>query len=132
MKQQNRVVTINKGRERSHVMKKQHGFGIIVALALALGLIATPAWADDFKITNSSGGTVSFGCSSASGTWTVNNGSSLTFACSSGTFSAKSVDSTSSYTVNDACLSTQRHHTTASAGTNAGELSLAHTCEALN
>ena len=121
-------------------MKKQHGFGIIVALALALGLIATPDQANtqtqtasgDFKITNSSGGSVTYGCSTAAGTWTVNNGSSSTFGCSSGTFSAKSVDSTSSYTVNDACTSSERHHTTASAGTNAGELSLAHTCEALN
>ena len=80
-------------------MSKQYRFVTIAALVLGLGLIATPAWADDFKITNSSGGTVSFGCSSAAGTWTVNNGSSSTFGCSSGTFSAKSVDSTSSYAV---------------------------------
>ena len=120
-------------------MSKQYRFVTIAALALGLGLLATPDRANtqtqtasgDFKITNSSGGTVSFGCSSAAGTWTVNNGSSSTFGCSSGTFSAKSVDSTSSYTVNDACASTQRHHTTASAGTNAGELSLSHACEAL-
>ena len=111
MKQQNRVVTI-------------------AALALGLGLIATPAWADDFKLTNSSGDTISYGCAPGATPNTVNNGSSADFGCSSGSFNVKGQgDSTT--TVDDACTSTQRHHTTASAGTTTGTLSLAHACETL-
>lgn len=111
-------------------MGKQHKFGIITALALGLGLIATPAWADDFKLTNSSGNTISYGCAPGATSNTVNNGSSATFGCSSGSFNVKGqTDSTT--TVNDACTSSERHHTTASAGSTTGTLSLAHACEAL-
>ena len=118
-------------------MKQQRRFVTIAALALALGLIATPDQANpqtqnvggDFKITNSSGGTITYGCSSAVSSNTLNNGSSANFGCSSGTFSVKADGSTTVHSVSDACSSTQRHHTTAS--TSSGALSLSHTCETL-
>ena len=118
-------------------MKQQRRFVTIAALALALGLIATPAWAQstylggDFKLTNSSGGTITYGCGASATSNTVSNGSSTTFGCSSGTFSTKASGSTTVYSVDDACTSTQRHHTTASAGSSTGTLSLSHTCESL-
>ena len=114
---------------------KQHGRVItIAALALGLGLIATPAWADDFKITNSAGADIKYGCSGGALSNTVSNGSSSSFGCSSNKFNVSLTSSgATSSSVSHGCASNERHLTTASAGTNAGELSLsAATCEALN
>ena len=118
-------------------MKQKRKFGTIAALALALGLIATPDQANtqtqnvggDFKLTNSSGGTITYGCGASVTSNTVSNGSSANFGCSTSTFSLKASGSTTVHSVSDACTSTQRHHTTAS--TSSGTLSLSNVCEAL-
>ena len=111
-------------------MKQQSRFVALAALALGLGLIATPAWADDFRLTNSSGGTLSYGCTPGAASNTVNNGSSANFGCSSGSFNVQVQGSTTTQTVSDACSSTQRHHTTASTDSD-GALSLSHACDTL-
>ena len=114
---------------------KQHGSIVtIAALALGLGLIAPHAWADDFKLTNSAGATIKYGCSGGALSHTVNNGSSTTLGCSSNTFNVSLTSSgATTYSVNHACADNERHATTASAGSTTGSLSLSTaTCEALN
>ena len=115
-------------------MKKHSSIVAIAALALGLGLLVPHAWADDFKLTNSAGSTIKYGCSGGALSSTVNNGSTHTLGCSSDAFRLSLTSSGATiYTVNHACANNQRHVTTASAGSTTGTLSLsAATCEALN
>ena len=115
-------------------MGKHSTIVAIAALALGLGLLAPHAWADDFKLTNSAGGDIRYGCSGGSSVNTVSNGSSHTFECGGNEFRLLLTSSgATTYSVTHACASNQRHATTASAGTGTGTLSLsAATCEATN
>ena len=115
-------------------MKKHSTIATIAALALGLSLLVPHAWADDFKLTNSAGSTINYGCSGGGLDWSVNNGSSTTLGCASNTFRlALASSGSTTYTVNHACANNERHETTASAGTGTGTLSLsAASCVALN
>ena len=115
-------------------MQKTSSIVAIAALALGIGLLAPHAWAEDFKITNSAGATIKYGCSPGNLSNTVNNGSSNTFGCAIGTFNVSLTSSgATTYSVSYACASNERHETTASAGTGTGTLSLsAASCVATN
>ena len=112
-------------------MRKHSTIVAIAALALGLGLIAPQAWANKFKLTNSAGATIKYGCSGQIMGLTASNGSSPSFSCSVSSYNMALVGSTSTHSVTHTCANNQRHVTTASAGSTTGTLSLSTgSCEA--
>ena len=112
-------------------MSKQNRFGTITALALALCLLAAPAWASlGFHLVNSSGGTIRAGCTGTSSSRDIANGQVAGFTCT-GTLALQLTEANArAYTIaDDDCASDEYHTITATAGTAAGTLSFAEGCE---
>ena len=113
-------------------MQKQNR--IITLAALALCLVAAPAWAASFQVTNSSGDTIKVNCTTGNASLggdsvELSNGSSTSvFTCSGQIETVLKMVGATSYSFSHSCTSTQTHKTTVSAGTNSGTLSLSHSC----
>ena len=103
---------------------------VITIAALGLCLAAIQAWAE-FQLINSSGGTIKAGCTGTTSSRDISNGSTAGFICTGTLHLQLTEANATSYTVTDTCPSDDYyyHTTTASAGTSAGALSLAHHCE---
>ena len=115
-------------------MEKQSRFVTIATLALGLCLVAAPAWAASFNVTNSAGDTIKVNCTtggpSPSGdSVELSNGSSTgDFECSGSIETVLKQKKATSYSFSHSCTSSQTHKTTVSAGSSSGTLSLAHSC----
>ena len=115
-------------------MKQQRKFITIAALALTLGLGVAHAQnfisltGSIYKVTNSSGSTIKGWCSGATTTTDISNGSTKQFTCDGDLVVEADGDGATEYTISHACATAQTQATTATAGTNAGELSLATSC----
>ena len=117
-------------------MKPQNRFLTIAALALCLGLGPVAAHAQGmvpldslfYKVVNSSGKTIEWWCTGSTTTTDISNGSTSNFSYS-GSFAVQLTESgATEYTVSHGCAVGQTQATTASAGTNTGELSLSTSC----
>ena len=115
-------------------MKQKRKFGTIAALALGLCLVAAPARAASFQVTNSSGDTIKVNCTTGSADLNndsvelSNGSSSVVFACSGQIETSLKMTGATGYVFSHSCTSSQTHKTTASAGSSSGTLSLAHSC----
>ena len=115
-------------------MKQHSTIVTIAALALGLGLIATPAWAASFNVTNSAGDTIKVNCTTggpgAGGdSVELSNGTSTgDFDCSGSIETVLKQEKATAYSFSHTCSSTQTQKTTASAGSSDGTLSLSHSC----
>ena len=113
---------------------KQSRFVTIAALALGLFLVAAPAWAASFQVTNSSGDTIKVNCTTGSADLNndsvelSNGSSSVVFACSGQIETSLKMAGATGYVFSHSCTSTQTQKTTASAGSSTGTLSLSHSC----
>lgn len=108
--------------------------GTIAALTLGLCLIAAPAWAASFNVTNSAGDTIKVNCTTGGPSPTgdsveLSNGTSTgDFDCSGQIETVLKKEKATSYSFSHSCTSGQTQNTTVSAGSSDGTLSLAHTC----
>ena len=108
--------------------------GTIAALALALCLVAAPAWAASFNVTNSSGGTIKVNCTTGGPSPTgdsveLSNGTSTgDFECGGSIETVLKQEKATSYSFSHSCTSGQTQNTTVNAGSSEGTLSLSHTC----
>ena len=117
-------------------MKQRSSFVTIAALALTLGMGLAAAHAQGmvplegffYKVTNSSGSTIEYWCTGATSTTDISNGSSSSFSCSDSFAVQLTASGATEYTVSHNCSVGQTQGTTASAGTNTGELSLSTSC----
>ena len=103
-------------------------FITIAALTLALCLIAGPAWAVIYGLTNSSGGAVEARCSENSSYSNISNGTTTNFTCT-GSLAVRVAGSTSlPYLVPFQCNAGQGQTVTATAGSSTGTLSFSVSC----
>ena len=102
---------------------KQHRYGMIAALTLGLCLVATHAFAVEFSLINSSGGTIQARCAGSNNAPTdVANGTTQSFECS-GNLQVRVAGSTqATYSIPQQCGGGPTE-ITVTAGNNAGELS---------
>ena len=112
-------------------MKQQSRLATIAALTLGLSLMAGPAWAAAFNVTNDSGDDIKRACTGSTTLTEVANGASSAFTCTGSAFVQATGDDAAGtvYTITHDCASNETKSTSVSAGTGSEELSLASTCE---
>ena len=83
-------------------MKKQNRYGTIAALTLGLCLVATYAFAADYTLINSSGGTIEHKCTEDSSYTNMANGVTRSITCS-GNLQVRAAGATQTYSTSEQC-----------------------------
>ena len=108
-------------------MNTRSGCFTIPVLTFGLCLVAAQALAWDFRIINSSGGSIKVNCSTTNITNPPADGETQDYSCSGTAFVQRS-GGNSEYDIPNDCGSDEIKATTVTAGTSAGTLALSHQC----